>query len=75
MSSVHCNPEDALCLHKDLKSQKSIGMHYGTVRGGISQYFEDVTEPPRRFKEACETDGRAWGEELGLLDIGETLII
>ena len=75
MSSVHCNPEDALCLHKDLKSKKSIGMHYGTVRGGISQYFEEVTEPPRRFKEACEKEGRRWGEELGLLNIGETLVI
>ena len=75
MSSVHCNPEDALCLHKDLKSKKSVGMHYGTVRGGISQYFEDVTEPPRRFREACEQDGKIWGDELGLLSIGETLII
>ena len=75
MSSVHCNPEDALCLHKDLKSKKSVGMHYGTVRGGISQYFEDVTEPPRRFREACEKDGRIWGDELGLLNVGETLIM
>ena len=75
MSSVHCNPEDALCLHKDLKSKKSIGMHYGTVRGGISQYFEEVTEPPRRFREACEKEGRVWGDELGLLNIGETCVI
>lgn len=75
MSPVHCNPEDALCLHKDLKSRKSIGMHYGTVRGGISQYFEEVTEPPRRFKEVCEKEGKVWGDELGLLDIGETLVL
>lgn len=75
LSPIHCNPEDALCLHKDLKSRKSIGMHYGTVRGGISQYFEEVTEPPRRFKEACEKDGKIWAEELGLIDVGETLIV
>ena len=75
MSSVHCTPEDALCLHKELKSRKSIGMHYGTVRGGISQYFEEVTEPPRRFKEACEKEGKIWGKELGLIDIGETIAI
>ena len=75
MSPVHCTPEDALCMHKDLQSRKTIGMHYGTVRGGISQYFEEVTEPPRRFKEACEKDGRIWGEELGLLNIGETRTI
>lgn len=75
MSSVHCNPEDALCLHKDLRSKKSIGMHYGTVRGGISQYYEEVTEPPRRFQEVCKDDGKVWGEELGLLNIGETLTL
>ena len=75
LSPVHCNAEDALCLHKDLKSRISIGMHYGTVRGGISQYFEEVTEPPRRFKEACEKDGRIWGMELGLLNVGETLVV
>lgn len=74
-STLHCNPEDAVCLHKILKSKKTIGMHYGTVRGGISQHFEEVTEPPRRFKEAVERDGLAWGEEVGLIDVGETAII
>lgn len=75
LSPVHCTPEDALCLHRDLQSRKSIGMHYGTVRGGISQYFEEVTEPPRRFKEACEKEGMIWGEDLGLIGIGETIVI
>lgn len=74
LSPVHCTPEDALCLHKELKSKKSIGMHYGTVRGGISQYFEEVTEPPRRFREACEKEGKVWGEEVGLIGIGETIV-
>ena len=50
-------------------------MHYGTVRGGISQYFEEVTEPPRRFREAAEQQQLAWGTEIGLIDIGETAII
>ena len=75
MSPVHCTPEDAVCLHRHLRSKKSIGMHYGTVRGGISQYFEDVTEPPRRFQEACETAGMVWGKELALLDVGETIVV
>ena len=75
LSPVHCTPEDAVCLHKDLRSRKSIGMHYGTVRGGISQYFEEVTEPPRRFKEACEREKKVWGQELGLIDIGETAVV
>ncbi|KAL6720347.1 hypothetical protein ACLMJK_002268 [Lecanora helva] len=75
LSPVHCSPEDAVCLHKDLRSRKSIGMHYGAVRGGISQYFEEVTEPPRRFQEACQKEGKVWGNELGLISIGETLVL
>jgi N-acyl-phosphatidylethanolamine-hydrolysing phospholipase D len=30
MSAVHCGPEDAVCVHLDVKSKKSIGMHWGT---------------------------------------------
>ncbi|MDI1487963.1 MAG: hypothetical protein OHK93_007237 [Ramalina farinacea] len=73
LSSLHCTPEDALCLHKDLKSKKSVGMHYGTVRGGLSQYFEDVTDPPRRFREVCENERMRWGEELLLIGVGQTI--
>ncbi len=75
LSSVHCAPEDTVCLHRDIKSKRSIGMHYGTVRGGLSAQYEDVREPPRRFKEACEKAGLKWGEEVGLCDIGETVVI
>ena len=74
-SPVHCTPEDSICLHKELKSKKTIGMHYGTVRGGISQYFEEVTEPPRRFEEAAKREGLAWGTEVGLIDVGQTAVI
>lgn len=75
MSSVHCNPEDSVSIHKDIKSKKSIGMHWGTVRGGISAQYEDVREPPRRWREATEKNGLVWDKEVGLLDIGETLVI
>ena len=30
MSSVHCDPRDAVDVHKDLRSKKSVGMHWGT---------------------------------------------
>lgn len=75
LSPVHCNPDDAVCLHRDLRSKKSVGMHWGTFRGGISQYHEPVTEPPRQFQEACKREGMVWGEELLLMDIGETLVV
>ncbi|KAL2350467.1 beta-lactamase superfamily domain-containing protein [Cryomyces antarcticus] len=75
MSSVHCAPEDSVCIHKDIRSKRSIGMHWGTVRGGISAQYEDVREPPRRWKEACKTEGLIWGTEAGLCDIGETVVV
>ena len=75
LSSVHCAPEDSACVHIDLKSKMSIGMHWGTVRGGISAQFEDVREPPRRWREATEKQGLVWGKDVGLLDIGETFVV
>lgn len=75
MSGVHCDPYDSICVHKDVKSKKSIGMHWGTVRGGLSREYEDVRDPPKWWREAAEKAGLKWGDEVGLLDIGETLVL
>jgi N-acyl-phosphatidylethanolamine-hydrolysing phospholipase D len=83
MSPVHCNSADSLCLHRDLKSKKSVGMHWGTVRGGLSQEYEDVRDPPRRWKQEAEKEGLKWRRtgdgnddwEIGLMDIGETVVL
>jgi len=75
MSSVHCAPEDTVEVHKAVRSKKSIGMHYGVIRGGLSQYYEDVLEPPQRWKESCERAGLEWGQEVGLCDLGETVVV
>ncbi|KAI4759274.1 Metallo-hydrolase/oxidoreductase [Aureobasidium sp. EXF-3400] len=72
MSNVHCCPEDSLQIHKDIRSKKTIGMHYGTVRGGLSAQYEDVREPPKRWRECCENEGR-WETECWLCDVGETV--
>ena len=50
MCSAEVTVLGGLSLHewssnKGLKSKQLIGMHYATVRGGISQYFEEITEP------------------------------
>ena len=89
MGSVHCSPEQSLQIHMDIGSKLSIGMHYGTVRGGVSGQYEDVREPPRRWREAAEKE-RMWlggGVEgsgskidtskagVGLCDIGETVVV
>ncbi|THX63558.1 Metallo-hydrolase/oxidoreductase [Aureobasidium pullulans] len=73
MSNVHCHPEQSLEIHKDIRSRKTIGMHYGTVRGGLSAQYEDVREPPQRWQACCEKEGR-WGTECGLCDVGETVL-
>ncbi|KAI9676315.1 MAG: hypothetical protein M1822_008349 [Bathelium mastoideum] len=75
MSTVHCAPEDSVCIHKDIKSQKSIGMHWGTVRGGLSAHYEDVREPPKRWRDSCEKAGLVWNRDIGLCDIGETTVV
>ena len=75
MSNVHANSWDSIRMHQDLRSKKSIGMHWGTVRGGLSQYYEDVRTPAKHWKMAAEEAGLKWGEEIGLLDIGETLVL
>ncbi|KAF2806035.1 Metallo-hydrolase/oxidoreductase [Mytilinidion resinicola] len=75
MSSQHSSPDDSISIHKDVRSEKSIGMHYGTFRGNLSAHHEPVTEPPVRWRKACEEAGLEWGAEIGLCDIGETVAV
>ncbi|KAF2705323.1 Metallo-hydrolase/oxidoreductase [Pleomassaria siparia CBS 279.74] len=75
LSSQHSSPEDSISIHKNVKSKKSIGMHYGTFRGALSANYEPVIEPPARWKKAAEAEGFEWGQEIGLCDIGETVVV
>jgi N-acyl-phosphatidylethanolamine-hydrolysing phospholipase D len=75
MSNVHCSPEDSIRIHKDIKSKRSIGMHYGTIRAGISGHYETVTDAPEHWKKAAEAEGLEWDTEISLCDVGEILIV
>ncbi|KAF2270348.1 Metallo-hydrolase/oxidoreductase [Lojkania enalia] len=75
ISGQHSSPDDSVAIHRDVKSKKSIGMHYGTFRGNLSAHYEPVTEPPLRWKNAAEAEGFRWNEEIGLCDIGETVVV
>lgn len=75
MSGIHCSPDDSVLLAKDVRAKLAVGMHYGTVRGGLSAQYEDVREPPRRFRAACEREGLKWGIEAALCDVGETVVV
>ena len=57
MAPVHCNPFDSLDIHKVLGAARSVGMHWGTVRGGLSGAFEDVRWPPRVWEGEGERRG------------------
>jgi L-ascorbate metabolism protein UlaG (beta-lactamase superfamily) len=75
LSGQHSSPEDSLAIHRDVKSKKSIGMHYGTFRGAYSASYEPVTEPPERWRKGAEADGLKWGVDVDLCDIGGTVVV
>ena len=65
-SVYHTNPEEALNIAQDLKSNKVIGMHWGTVVLSL----EPIMEPPVRFKANAEKYGYK-KEDAILFKIGE----
>ncbi|GAB7343728.1 hypothetical protein MBLNU457_1706t1 [Dothideomycetes sp. NU457] len=75
MSNVHASPEDSVEIHRMVKSKKSVGMHYGTIRGGISGQYEPVDDPPRVWREVCEKEGLWETGECGLCEVGETVAV
>ncbi len=67
MQPVHCNPEEAVSVGRDLGAHTLVAMHWGTV----VLTDEPAFEPPGRFRAAASRagipDGRAW-----IMRIGET---
>ncbi|KAF8636322.1 hypothetical protein AX17_003631 [Amanita inopinata Kibby_2008] len=67
MSPIHCAPQDSVCIFKDIRARKALGMHWGTW----ILTTEEVTEPPNKLAEECEKAGIETGD-FGVCDIGET---
>jgi N-acyl-phosphatidylethanolamine-hydrolysing phospholipase D len=67
MRPVHCDPEEAVSLGRDVRAATLVAMHWGT----IVLTDEPPFEPPGRFLAAATragfSDGRAW-----VMRIGET---
>jgi N-acyl-phosphatidylethanolamine-hydrolysing phospholipase D len=40
MESAHIDPEQAVIIHKELKSKKSVGVHWGTFPLGFEHYLQ-----------------------------------
>ncbi|KAJ2689714.1 Protein-lysine N-methyltransferase efm4 [Coemansia spiralis] len=66
-SSVHVNPEQAVRIHEDVGSRRSIGIHWGT----FVLTNEAVDEPPLRLRREMEARGHL-AEEFSVVSIGET---
>jgi len=69
MKDQHVNPEEALQVHLDLKSKKSVAIHWGT----FVLTDEPLDEPPERLIEARKKENLNPGEFL-ILRHGETII-
>ncbi|KAL1924270.1 uncharacterized protein VTP21DRAFT_7305 [Calcarisporiella thermophila] len=70
LSPVHCSPEDSVLLHEDIKSKRSLAMHWGTwLLGG-----ESATEPPVRLRLALEKRGHSLNE-FSTCNLGETVAV
>ena len=70
MRFVHVNPEEAVSIHQDLKSRRSLGIHWGTFR----LTYEPYLEPKNRTKEAMEKKGLD-PDNFQVVDIGDTVEI
>jgi N-acyl-phosphatidylethanolamine-hydrolysing phospholipase D len=50
MKYQHVNPEEAVQIHEDIRSQFSVGIHWGTFALANEYYLE----PPAKLREALE---------------------
>lgn len=68
MKAHHLNPEDAVQVHKDVRSGKSVAIHWGT----FILTDEPLDEPPKRLAKALERQGLA-REDFVALKHGQTI--
>ena len=67
MADVHLNPEEAVRAHLDLRSEHSIGMHFGTFQ----LTYEAIDQPLKDLALARDKHGIS-PQDFEVLDVGET---
>jgi N-acyl-phosphatidylethanolamine-hydrolysing phospholipase D len=67
MKPMHVNPPEAVKIHQDVRSQQSIGIHWGTFK----LTDEPMGEPPLYLKQAMAQAGLP-PEEFTVMNLGET---
>ena len=70
MKPMHLNPAEAVMVHQDVRSQQSIGMHWGT----FVLTEESLAEPPL-FLEKVLQEKNITSDKFITLKIGETRIL
>lgn len=70
MRPVHVNPEEAVQIHLDVRSEFSVGMHWGA----FCLTDEDMDEPPRLLKQACTNMGIS-SKQFTVMQHGQTMAI
>ena len=70
MKYHHCNVEEAIQIHKDIKSKRSIGMHWGT----FILTDEPMREPVEKLEQLTEQQNMS-PEEFTVMQHGRTIKI
>ncbi|SOV04746.1 related to SEE1 - probable lysine methyltransferase [Ustilago sp. UG-2017a] len=70
MSAVHLAPQDSVLVHRDVKSRRSYGIHWGSFR----LTPEDVNEPPKLLVEEAKRHGID-PDEFRTIEIGQSVDI
>jgi N-acyl-phosphatidylethanolamine-hydrolysing phospholipase D len=70
MRPMHMNPEEAVAMHRDLRSRRSLAMHWGTFR----LTDESPAEPPVFLRQVLAREGLPEGV-FTAPRIGETVVL
>lgn len=70
MQAAHMDPAEAVRVHQDLRSRRSVAMHWGT----FVLTDEPVEDPPKRLRLALQEAGIGEGE-FAVMQHGETRIM
>jgi N-acyl-phosphatidylethanolamine-hydrolysing phospholipase D len=70
MAQHHVNPEESVQIHKDIRSKKSVAIHWGT----FILTDEPLDEPPKRLAAALQ-ENQIPGEDFLVLQHGQTVIL
>ena len=70
MKSVHCDPQGAVQLHRELHARRSVATHWGA----FSLADEKLGEPPALLREVLRRE-QIPESEFRLLSLGETIVV